>query len=58
MERDFIIAYTSEGGETFHIEKSGTYKQVESWAYLQKAERNWFAFGIKDDFGNWAEDSA
>ena len=58
MKQDFIILY-SKHNETFHMKRSGTYKQVEVWAYDQIAEQEWEAFGIKvDGEDGWSEETA
>jgi hypothetical protein len=57
MERDFLICY-NKYNETFHLERSGTYKEVESWAYKQMEENGWEAFGLRDmsDLDVWASE--
>ena len=56
---DFLVCYRKHN-ETFQIEKSGTYKQVESWAYKQMEEKEWEAFGLRNmsDLDVWAEETA
>ena len=42
-------------GPTFSVKRTGSYQEVEKWAYEQKIKNAWKCFGIKEagDIG-WA----